>query len=235
MDKSEENEAIKQLNKVISDNKSLVDGIKTKMKQLKFANDKERASMSGSSILQMKINEWNSCLRVFQQSSNKFQGSLTQLNNELKGRQKRLITAIDQDLSPEQVDTLVSDPQKAQEYIQQSFQMVDVGDAMMDRLAQIETRTQGMQNIYQSLEELRTMWDELSFLTSQQQEMIDNIDNNVQLTSERVTNATKNLEQAEDSQKKGRKCRLYLLLICLAILMVVVFGTLGGLGTFSHA
>ncbi|ETO18843.1 syntaxin 3 [Reticulomyxa filosa] len=233
MDKSEEQQALKQLTTVITENKKAAESAKTKLKKLKLANDKDNVTKSGSSVVQMKINEWNACARKFQQASNRFQSSLTQFNNELKGRQKRLIGAIDQDLSNEEIEKLVSDPNKAQAYIQESFQMVDVGDAMMDRLAEIESRTQGMRNIYDSLEELRAMWDELNFLTGQQQEMIDNIDYNVQQTSEKVGQATKNLEKAEESQKKGRKCKFMLLCICLALLLVIVLGILGGTGSFS--
>ncbi|ETO20248.1 hypothetical protein RFI_16967, partial [Reticulomyxa filosa] len=154
------------------------------------------------------------------QSSNSFQSALSRFNNELKSRQKRHIGHIDKNLTEEEIDNLVSDPTRAETYIQQSFQLVDVGDvlfffffffflpfivAMMDRLVEIESRTQGMQKIYDSLEELRSMWHELHFLVSEQQEYLDSIENNVSQTKEYIAQATVNLAKAEKSQKTSRK------------------------------
>jgi len=176
---SDEKEVMKQLSKLMSDNTKTAESVKNQLQKLKLANDKASVNKAGSSLLQMRINEWNSTARKFQTATNKFQASLTRFNNELKSRQKRLITAVDQDLSKEQVDELANDPAKAQVYLEQAFQM-QVGDAMMDRLAEIETRTQAMEKIYESLEELRLMWNDLHLLTNEQQELMDNIDNNVQ-------------------------------------------------------
>jgi len=53
-------------------------------------------------------------------------------------------------------------------------------------------------------------------------------------TNEYVTQGTKNLIKAEESQKKGRKCQFYLLCVCMILLMVILFGILGGVGVFTH-
>jgi len=196
-----EKDAMKQLNKIIADNKKVVESVKSELKNLKLANDKAKVKKGGSSLAQIRENEWNSCSRKFQNASTKFQTALSRFNNELKSRQKRLLGAVDQNLSSEQIDELVNSPDKADAYLKEVFAM-QVGDAMVDRLAEIEARTKGMQNIYESLEELRVMWNELNFLTSEQQEMIDSIDNNVQRTNEYVHQATANLEKAEEHQKK---------------------------------
>jgi len=229
-----EKDAMKQLNKIIADNKKVVESVKSELKNLKLANDKAKVKKGGSSLAQIRENEWNSCSRKFQNASTKFQTALSRFNNELKSRQKRLLGAVDQNLSSEQIDELVNSPDKADAYLKEVFAM-QVGDAMVDRLAEIEARTKGMQNIYESLEELRVMWNELNFLTSEQQEMIDSIDNNVQRTNEYVHQATANLEKAEEHQKKSRKCQFILLCICLVVLIVVIFGGMGAAGVFKHA
>jgi len=230
---TDEKEGIEQLNKLMANNSKIVQSIKAKLKEQKVSNDKFCRDKPGSSVAQWRINQLNSCTRKFQQSSNKFQGALNRFNSELKNRQKRHIGHIAKEkISDEDMDNLVSDPAKAQAYIQQSFQMVDVGDAMMDRLAEIESRTEGMQRIYDSLEELRTMWQELNFLISEQQEYLDSIENNVQETKEYVAQATVHLQKAEKSQKFTRKLTCCLVCVCL-IILIIILGTVGGTGMFK--
>jgi len=230
---SEEKEVMGELTKLMADNTSLSQTVKQQLKDQKFANDKFAVDKPGSSVAQWRINQLNACTRKFQLASNNFQGALNRFNTELKNRQQRHIGLIDKKLSGEEIENLVSDPARAQMYIQQSFQLVDTGDAMMDRLAEIETRTEGMQKIYESLEELRTMWQELNFLINEQQEYLDSIENNVQQTKEYITQATDHLKSAEKSQKTSRKLRYCMLCVCL-ILLIAIFGALGGSGTFTN-
>jgi len=228
----EEKEVITQLNKLMAANSQIVQAVKAKLKQQKLANDKFVADKRGSSVAQWRINQLNSCTRKFQQVSNKFQGSLNRFNGELKKRQKRHIGHIDQKLSKEEIENLVSDPAKAQTFIAQSFQSVEIGDAMVDRLAEIESRTEGMQRIYESVEELRSMWQELNFLINEQQEYLDSIENNVLQTKDYVEKGVENLRSAEKHQKKARKFKFCIMCICLLVLMMVLV-VLGGTGMFK--
>ncbi|ETO33039.1 syntaxin 1B-like protein [Reticulomyxa filosa] len=204
---ADEKEVITQLNKLMAGNSKIVQLVKIKLKEQKLANDKFCLDKPGSSVAQWRINQLNSCTRRFQVSNIKQIPIVAQsFQLRIKKPQKRHIGHIAQDkISEEEIDNLVSDPAKAQTFIQQSFQIVDIGDAMVDRLAEIESRTEGMQKIYDSLEELRSMWHELNFLISEQQEYLDSIENNVLQTKDYVAQATVHLQEAEKSQKKARK------------------------------
>jgi len=196
---------------------------------MKMENDKFCANKSGSSVAHWRINQLNNCFQRFQQTSNKFQLTLNRFNNELKKRQKRHIALIDNQLSQEQIEELVSDPAKAQKFMQQTFQL---GDAMLDRLAEIEERLEGMQKIFDSLQELQKMWDELNFLITDQQILLDNIENNVMQTKDYIAQAAVHLDDARKNQKKTRKLKMCLAVSCLVIL-IVILAVLGGTGVFN--
>ncbi|ETO26141.1 syntaxin 1A-like protein [Reticulomyxa filosa] len=95
-----------------------------------------------------------------------------------------------------------------------------INPAMLDRLNEIESRTQGMMKIYESLEELRTMWHELNFLISAQQEYLDSIENNVEQTKHYVAQATIHLGKAEKSQKTSRKVEPFFIVVFFPLVFV---------------
>merc|ERR1712083_634584 len=88
-------------------------------------------------------------------------------------------------------EEMVNDYDRAEAFIQEQFQMVEASDALVDRLAELEDRHQGMLKIEKSIKELQEMWMELNVLVTEQQEMLDQISRNVEETRDYVKSATK--------------------------------------------
>lgn len=108
------------------------------------------------------------------------------------------------------MDELANDPQKASQYIQQQYNMQETSDEMLDHIAHLEERHEGMQRIEKSIKELNEMWVELNVLITAQGEMLDNIEQNVQMTRSYVTSGTEQLKKAEKHQKCARKVNTYI-------------------------
>merc|ERR1711997_587579 len=92
-------------------------------------------------------------------------------------------------------------------------------DALVDRLAELEDRHQGMLRM------------ELNVLVTEQQELLDHITKNVEETRDYVKSATKHLQKAEENQKCSRKLQLWSCCCCLVIL-IILLASLGVGGVF---
>jgi len=185
-------------------------------------------------VAQWRVNQLNSITRRFKTASVEFQQALSEFNKVLKDSQKRLIKIVDTEekLSDEKVDEMVEDYEAAELYLKQQFQMVEVSDEMLDRLAEIEERHEGMKRIAKNIQELHAMFEELHLLVSEQGEMLDNIEHNVTQTKDYVRSGVKKLESAEKHQKCTRKTQLYLCCGCIVLLLVLIISLFGS-GAFS--
>merc|ERR1739842_130379 len=159
-------------------------------------------------------------------------GELNQFNATLRDKQKRHIDILDDGkLTEQDKEEMVNDYDRAEAFIQEQFQMVEASDALIDRLAELEDRHQGMLKIEKSIKELQEMWMELNVLVTEQGEMLDQISRNVEETRDYVKSATKHLQKAEEKQKCSRKLQLWACCCCLVIL-VILLASLGVGGVF---
>merc|ERR1719410_3226968 len=186
----------------------------------------------GSSVGQWRTNQLNSCTRRFKSASLGFSQELNAFNATLRDKQKRHIDILDDNkLSEAEKDEMVNDYDRAEAFIQEQFQMVEASDALVDRLAELEDRHQGMLKIEKSIKELQEMWMELNVLVTEQGEMLDQISRNVEETRDYVKSATKHLQKAEEKQKCSRKLQLWACCCCLVILVILLIA-LGANGVF---
>eukprot|EP00758_Cryptobia_borreli_P004309 Tbor_TRINITY_DN4301_c0_g1::TRINITY_DN4301_c0_g1_i1::g.7735::m.7735/K08489/STX16; syntaxin 16 len=85
----------------------------------------------------------------------------------------------------------------------------------------IEDRLEGIQRIAQSTESLNEMFRDLNQLVIEQGTILDRIDENMQITHQRVVKGRRELEKAAASQKGGCFKVLVLLMIVLIIVFVI--------------
>ncbi len=105
-----------------------------------------------------------------QTASLEFSQELNQFNATLRDKQKRHIDILDDGkLSELDKEEMVNDYDRAEAFIQEQFQMVEASDALVDRLAELEDRHQGMMRIERSIKELQELWMELNVLVTEQQ------------------------------------------------------------------
>ena len=85
-----------------------------------------------------------------------FSQELNTFNSTLRDKQKRHIDILDDNkLSEQEKEEMVNDYDRAEAFIQEQFQMVEASDALIDRLAELESRHEGMMKIEKSIKELQ--------------------------------------------------------------------------------
>lgn len=94
-------------------------------------------------------------------------------------------------------------------------QALMIPEVMLDKVADIEERHDGIVKIQKGVQELQELWGNLGILIDEQQEFLDKIENNVEQTLDYVKKGQKQLQKAEKSQKKARKTQCCILIALL--------------------
>eukprot|EP00485_Elphidium_margaritaceum_P004161 CAMPEP_0202691792 /NCGR_PEP_ID=MMETSP1385-20130828/6406_1 /ASSEMBLY_ACC=CAM_ASM_000861 /TAXON_ID=933848 /ORGANISM="Elphidium margaritaceum" /LENGTH=344 /DNA_ID=CAMNT_0049347245 /DNA_START=18 /DNA_END=1052 /DNA_ORIENTATION=+ len=226
-------EILDSLDKIISANGGITRKVKDQLTSAKQKNDDYADEHRGSSVAQWRVNQLNTCTRRFKDTSLTFSQELTTFNTTLRDAQRRLIDTVDENkLSEVEKEDMLNDPDRAEAFLQEQFQISDTSDALLDRLAELEDRHQGMLKIEKSIKELQEMWMELNVLITEQQELLDNVAQNVEETKDYVKSATKHLGKAEENQKTTRKLQLIVCVCCIVILVIMLIA-MGFGGVFS--
>jgi len=224
-DPSQFKDIMNELDSIIAANKTVSNKIKQSLQNEKTKNDAYSAKHKGSSTAQWRVNQLNSCTKRFKESSSEFSSKLNDFNKMLQQTQNRQLDIVsDKKLSPQDKEELLENPGQAQRYLQQQLNL-EISDAMMDRIVELEERYEGMLRIEQSIRELQELWQELYIMITEQQELLDNISYNVTQTKDYVQSGVKHLEKAEEHQKTSRKLQLCLgvCLIIIAVILLAVF------------
>ena len=126
---------------------------------------------------------------------------------------------VNQDITEEQIEEIVesSDPTA---FMQQALM---IPDAMIDRVADIEKRHEGILNIEKGVKELQELWGQLAVLIDEQQEQLDNIENNVEQTLNYVQKGRKQLVKAKKHQENARKTLFCMICVVFVIAIILVF------------
>jgi len=99
---------------------------------------------------------------------------------------------------------------------------VDYNDAM------IQDRQQGIEDIHEQILEVNEIFQDLAVLVNDQGAMLDDIEANMVRTSAKTKDATRELRQADKSQRSSRNkmcCLMMFFLVVLVILIVVLIKT----------
>lgn len=132
---------------------------------------------------------------------------------------------VDNTLSTEDKNKLLNsdDPGAVQKFLSQKYALTDAtNDELINRLNDLEEQHNGLLKIERSVQELNALFNELNILIIEQQDLIDNIDQNVVETKEKVQSGTKHLLKAEAHQKRTRKMMLIGCVCCLIILIIII-------------
>ena len=214
----EKKEIMQRFETIMTNNRQVTKKIQGQLKEEKQNNDTYSSEHIGSSVAQWRVNQLNSCTRQFKTSTNSYQNELTEFQNVLKKTQRRQIGVVaPKSMTTEEQDKLAENYEAADQFLKQQFDLTDVNDQMLDRLAELEARHNGMLKIEQEVKELQEMWVELHTLIMEQQELLDNIENNVLQTRDYVQSGVKHITKAEVHQKQSRKVYLHFIFYILYV------------------
>lgn len=205
-----------ELEKLIANNNALTRKLKSSI-----AKENSKAEASGNynqkNMLKTVNNQFRTACTNFETTVNEMMKTIKQKNI----RQIKILD-IDHQLNDDEIETIVENPAQARDLIQKQFQMSDVSDQMLDTIANIEEKYEGMKKIEQEIQELHQLFGDLSVIVNEQQEQFDTIEQHVEQTKSNVVSGTKHLESAERKQKCTRKLTCYALLGLLCIVVVII-------------
>lgn len=210
---------LKDLETLMDDTMIIAKSVKDMLTKTKDTNEKFEKTHPHSTISQWRQNKLHTTTLRFQKAITAFNTASDSFKLNLRNKIARQARLVNREITDEQIDEIVnsSDPTK---FMQQALL---IPDAMIDRIAEIEERHEGILSIEKGVKELTELWNQLSFLIDEQQEQLDNIEANVDQTRKYVTQGNKELQKASEYQLSARKKTMCL----IALLFVVVLAIAG--------
>eukprot|EP01083_Nonionella_stella_P096580 271552_1 len=216
---SQHKECMAKLDTLISSTMAYAKAVSDKIKIYKQKNDEYEAAHPHSTLSQWRINKLNTSALRFQKALQAFNSASDSFKDSLRTKIARQARLVNQDITAEQIEEIVesSDPTA---FMQQALM---IPDAMIDRVADIEKRHQGILNIEKGVKELQELWGQLAVLIDDQQEELDHIESNVEQTLNYVQKGKQNLAKARKNQQNARKTACCTILIICVIALILVF------------
>lgn len=173
--------------------------------------------------LMFRKNMLDTSKRQMKKAFEDFQASSEEFKKALEEKITRQAKIVNPDITDDAIEELIQskDPQAFMK-----DQMMGPSAHVIDRVAEIEERHEGILRIEQGVKEIQELFNDLAFLVDIQGEKLQNIEDNVMQTSEYTAAAGVELKKAEVSAKKARKKQCYILICCLIILVVILAPTL---------
>lgn len=182
-----------------------------------------------SAELRQKMDMMHAVTKKFQSYAYNFQNAQMTTKAVLEQKVKRVLRAINNDLTDAQIDLLVeTDRDSAIKMALISQNSSEVDQILTDALEKHSI----VKDIKRSAQEIHSMTLDLAMLAEEQSHMIERIEASVLNARSEVQDGIQNLVQAGEHLKKSKKC-LCCAIVCsiigVIILILVVGGIVGGL------
>lgn len=191
-----------ELNKIINNAMSIAQTMKKKLYESKKKNIKYSEENPHSTLAQWRINRNNSMSIKFQNAMLEFNEASKDFHRSLREKISRQAKLINENITEEQIDAIVKSNGDPAVFMQQAL---FIPDAVIDCVANIEEKHDGILSIERGVQELQELWNQLGILIDAQQEDLDCIQMNVDQTLDYVQKGTKHLEKAKQYQINARK------------------------------
>lgn len=149
---------------------------------------------------------------------------LAQVDYRTKSKEllKRQIEITNQQINDEELNDILDKP--TSEIFIQGF-LTETREAK-EQLAEIQARHADILKIEKNIRELNEMFQTMADLVTSQGEMIDRIENHVTQTHNYVDNAREQTKIANEYQKKARKCKIYIAIILIVLVLLIVWASI---------
>jgi len=204
--------------------------IRAKLKDM--AKENQTSNKGTSAEQRIRTNMHGTLTRKFLDLMAEYQEVQNQYKNKYKEKITRQFKIANPDATPEEIDEALESGNT------QVFanQILDKRHTQAkNALAYVENRHREILKLEESIKELHQLFVDMAILVEQQSEMLDQIEYNVNTSVAHTGKAVKELQLANQYQKKSRKSMCILICILVAILLFLGGGGLiGGLvGTNS--
>lgn len=172
----------------------------------------------GSGNLRMRENNHRQASKAFMDVMRNYQKVQEVYQEKYRAQLQRQYLIVKPRASKAELAELTKDPEAMKIQV---FAM-SVKDDSKKTLGQMKNRLQDMQNIEKSILELNQMFLQMQDLIVSQGEIINRIGYNVDQIEDYTAQASKNMENALESQKAIQKKKWYIIMIVMAIIGIII-------------
>jgi len=143
----------------------------------------------------------------------------------VKSKVKRQVRALDDKLSPEELEKISEDPEAASKIVQEKI-MGKGHIKLLNAVQDIQDKHRDIIKLEQSVTLIVKMLQDIAYLVHMQGEQIDNIEMTLNKAKNYMEKGVKQLDKAKKSHIAARK-KMCIIIICLLVIAVVfiVLGT----------
>jgi t-SNARE complex subunit (syntaxin) len=225
---------IKQLMK---DASSKAQEVKKMLSAMQETTRELRSSDGESAVVRIREQQHANLSRKFLNYMKTYQSMQEEYQTQFKTRMKRTIRIVNDKVTEEEVDELISKPEiTPQDLYQAELKLTDNQKHTLDATyAEVVDTHNDILELERAMNEVHQLFMDFATILAEQEELIDSIAHNVMKANEYVEKGIDNLKGAKKYQKRSRKvyCILILVIILVlvgvAIAVAIVLGVIGGL------
>lgn len=225
-----------QLTKQLEQQKNLIGGIKDTTRTRNEIRVRREEGRKLVSTLEVEVNEdnllsheYSKLLGAFETSSENFSQVDQSIESKLAGAGPPKKSSMpESELSSPNDDNWGAGEIQKQEQQQSQFREFDENIDHDNKLRKVKKNKEDVDGVVQELTDLNQLQRDFNEITHSQQEEIDVMEENVTEAKENIEIGAVDVEQASTYQNSARKkqcCLATFFIICLAVLLIIIFGT----------
>ena len=135
-----------------------------------------------------------------------------------KDKVARHVSTVDPNLTPEEVNDMVNDPDAVAKLVQAKMSKA-VHNQVKNAMNDINEKYKELGKLEKNVKELFSMIQELSMIVKNNSEIINSIESNLEGTRDYIAKAADALERAQVEHKKGnsKMCCIAVAIICITL------------------
>lgn len=208
-----------EINNKISQITVLANKIKTDLDKLKNNIENDKDIDQADTRLQM--NQMNLLTNYFVETIQHFSSIRSEIKEKFCKQVIRHYSIAGIEINEDQVNNIIENNPESLEaniFVSAGTQSVQITDVYN----KIASRHQDIIEIETKLNELLELFVQFSIVVNEQGKVIDNIQNNISMANKYVKKGTHALIDANEENKKDRRCKKYIIFIGLGVLLIVI-------------
>ncbi|KAF8319422.1 t-SNARE [Clavulina sp. PMI_390] len=204
-----------QLEALVEETSALSSVLKRRIKAL------ERQASRNSRDGQIKKQQIGLVKSKFLEAIQGYQDVERQFRQKYKQRMERQFRIVKPDATPEEVKAVVNDDSGNNQVFQQALMNSNRYGESRAAYREVQARHEDIQRIERTLTELAQLFNDMSVLVEQQDEVINVIEQNTEVANKDLETGVQYTEKAVESARSARKKRWICFVICLIIIIII--------------
>jgi syntaxin 1B/2/3 len=224
LDNTDEQEASKELEKLIDETNFASQSITNRLKRIAEENKKIPEEERGFASGRIRINMHGTLTKQFMDLMKEYQTLQTDYKNIHRENVERRYMMVKPDATAEEIELAMESGTGTEVFAEEILGTRSA--KARDALAYVENKHRDIQRLEASIRELHQLFVDMAILVEAQGELIDHIEANLESARDYTRKGVKELHKANEHQKSGRK-NMILLIVCVLILFVIIAVVLG--------